>query len=411
MNTPRSGKVTPSVLKTVPSVVEVKEAPATAAVITRRSPRDTTFDILKGIGIVEVILHHTLGFCARKYAVEGEANWWAMTLVHDMLHFAVPMFLLASALLLARSLAAKPKLDWKRFYARRAERSLWPYVVWSLLYLAFRLWVQKDGVDLYPVSVTIPGFGTRTLPIMLADGAAWRSYLLWGKAYFHLYFLAVLLQFSAIFPLLFYALRRVQLGFGGVLLISALLQWLCFVLQAHYFSHFATPASTILWYVPSLLIGVWLGLNWEQWPQIWSAWRWPLLGMMLAGFGLYIHLSIQEHLNQPVTSLTYNVAYAAYALGASLCGLAGAQLLSRGARAGKVLARVGEWSLPLFLIHPLWYFFFSGPRIGRILEALPLTVCWVFAAVFGLTWGLSTLTEKLHVDRWLFGRSLTPTGK
>jgi peptidoglycan/LPS O-acetylase OafA/YrhL len=373
------------------------------------SPRDTAFDILKGIGILEVILHHVLGYSARKYAVVGTTDWWAMTVANRILHFAVPLFLMTSALLLARSLASKPKPDWKRFYRRRAERTLWPYLVWSLIYITFRIGLLRSDADLSPTLVSLPLLGNVTLPALLAEGAAWRSNLLWGKAYYHLYFMVVLLQFSLLFPLFYCSLRRVRLRFGGILLVSALLQLLAFSLHAQVFYPvfgFTTPASSVLWYLPPVLIGVWLGVNWNQWFQVWNTWRWPLFGITFAGFGVYMTLSVRQVLSHPISSLSFNIAYAAYAAGVSLLLLAASQYLVRGSRVGRGLGRIGDWSLPLFLAHPLVLFFLGGPRISSIFQALPASACWVFVALFVLTWSFTAFTGRLHLDRLLFGRSL-----
>lgn len=373
---------------------------------TPTAPRDTTFDILKGIGILEVMLHHLLSHSVRKFAVAGSPEAWAMTIANRVFHFAVPAFLLVSALLLARSLASRPRPDWKRFYLRRAQRTLWPYLLWSVVYIFFRVLIVRIGDDVAPAPVTLP-WGVVTLPFLLADAKGLAEDFFWGKAYYHLYFLVVLLQFSLAFPLFLYLLRRCfRLRFGGALLLSGALQLLIYIVQARYVRA-PYPASLMLWYLPPIFAGVWLGLNWAAWPPVWRAWRGFIALATLIGFGIYMGLSVSSLRGESISSLWFNAAFNVYTTGISLLLLAGAGRLAAARRGGWV-ARVGDWSLPLFLLHPLVLFLLSGPTISRVWDALPLAPLWVGLAMFAVTWGLAALTHKLRVDVFLFGRSLSP---
>ena len=368
--------------------------------------RDATFDILKGIGIGEVMVHHLLAHSARKFAVAGSVEWWALAVTNRVLHFAVPTFLLASALLLARSVARQARPDWKRFGVRRVLRTLWPYLLWSVVYVVFRIAVVKIGDDVEPKQFV----AGRTLPALLVDGPGLIEDLFWGKAYYHLYFLVVLLQSSLLFPLLFFFLRRVRLSFGGVLLLALGAQGVVFFLQAT-LVRAPYPASTVFWYLPPVLVGVWLGLNGDAWPAVWRAWRVPFAVATLGGLGVYLFLSVVSLGGGRIASLPFNAAVNIYTSGAALLLLALAGRLARRAGwAARRLARVGDWSLPLFLIHPLVLHLLSGPTIGRVWNALPFSQVWVGAAMLGVTWGLTTLAWRLRADRLLFGRSLAPGG-
>jgi len=377
--------------------------PAPAAATANRSVRDATFDILKGIGILEVMLHHLLSFSARKYAVPGAPDWWTLTIANRIFHFAVPTFLLASALLLARSVAAKPKPGWKRFFARRAQRSLWPYVLWTCFYLLFRIYVIRVGSDTMTTTLSLPFVGSLTAPALLVDGREWFFNLFWGRAYFHLYFMVVLLQFSVAFPLLYCGLRRLRIGFGGVLLASALLQGGVYWIQATSL-RLPFPASMVLWYVPSILIGVWLGLNWSQWEAVWKGWRLPIGAAMTAGFAVYVTLAIIRLGGGRITSLPFNAGMAVYSTGIALLLLAAARRLAAETRVGAFLARVGDRSLALYLLHPMILYLMSGPTITAFLSALPLSPLFAGLLLFAVTWGLTSLTRRLRLEGFLFGR-------
>jgi len=218
----------------------------------------------------------------------------------------------------------------------------------------------------------------------------------------------VLLQFSVLFPLLFLFFRWVRFSFGGVLLLALAAQGVVFFLQA-VLVRAPYPASTVFWYLPPVLIGVWLGLNEGAWPGVWRTWRVPLALATLGALGVYLFLSVVSLRGERIASLPFNAAANVYTSGTALLLLAFAGRLARaGGRTVRVLARVGDWSLPLFLIHPLVLHLLSGPSIGRVWNALPFSQIWVGAAMLGVTWGLTTLAWRLGVDRLLFGRSLAP---
>lgn len=372
------------------------------------SSRDTTFDILKGISIIEVILHHLLSHSARKYAEDDSTAWWVMMVTNRVLHFAVPTFLFVSALLLARSLARKPKPDWKRFFARRAERTLWPYLVWTAIYIIFRLTILRAESDVMSVSLHTP-FGTFTLPALLGKFSEWRRNLLLGKAYFHLYFLSVLLQFSLLFPLLFLFMRRFHLTWGGVLLLSILLQGLAFRLHSAYLQPvlgFTMPGSLILSYILPILFGMWVGLYWERWGVVWKNGKALFWLLMLGGFAAYGTEAVRQLLGYKINSLLHNSGAILYATGMAILLLGWTTEMNKSTRMAQILARIGDWSLPLFLIHPMILYLLSGPKISGFIARLPVPVLWVALFVFTLTWGITLLTRKLRLDYLLFGRSL-----
>ncbi len=110
--------------------------------------RDASFDIVKGISILAVMVIHSTSHSSRKYTDEHSGGWWGLMLTNRLKSFAVPTFLLVSALLLARSLATYDKPNWLVFYNRRVVGAVWPFAVWTILYIAFRLYVQRSTGDI-----------------------------------------------------------------------------------------------------------------------------------------------------------------------------------------------------------------------------------------------------------------------
>lgn len=370
--------------------------------------RDATFDIVKGISILEVMLHHLLSFSASRFSSEGSSLWWTMMMAHKVLHFAVPTFLLLSALLLAKSLCRTEQPDWKRFFKRRAERSLLPYLLWTAIYLGFRLRFVHVLREVQSVNLSLAG-RTISVPALLLDTTEWRAILLWGKAWFHLYFLSVLLQFSLLTTLLFSIFKRTQVSFGAVVTVSALLQLFMFWLNAtvlYPLLHFTTPASSVLWYICPTLIGTWLGFHWEEWSDAWCRTWVQIMLVCAVGLVTYIWLDLIESRGGAVNSYTYNSALTAYTTSMALILLRCGQKLGGGST-GKVLQRIGNWSLPLFLIHPMMLYFTGSPRIHALLVHIPFPVIVTGSLVFCATWGLTWLIMSMRLDKLFFGRRLS----
>jgi peptidoglycan/LPS O-acetylase OafA/YrhL len=364
--------------------------------------REIAFDVLKGIGIAEVLTHHTLSWSARKFSEPQSAEWWGLMLANRALHFAIPTFLLVSAILLARSLA-KQNPDLARYGKRRVLRSLVPYLVWSLIYLFFRAFVVRVGSDVAPYTLALPWGGSVTGPNVLLDPAELRYYALWGKAYFHLYFLSVLLQLSLILPLLVWGLKRVRISFGGMAALAIALQVGVYLLQANVWRS-PHPASLALWYLPAILLGCWLGVYWGRWKELRARWSrlWAIAAA--AGAAPYLVLSANNLADGPVSTLLLNVCFSFYATSLALWLLHWASGARLEARWAPTLAKIGALSLPLFVLHPIVLHLLGGPRITRVLDAIPFSPGAALVILFGVTYALARLTILLRLDGLLFGR-------
>ena len=350
-----------------------------------KADRNLAIDAVKGVGILEVVLHHGLGQGATLYSKKGDWAWTTMRSIAWLTNFAIPLFLLLSAMLLAGSLLKSP--DVPRFVWRRASRTLWPYLAWTGMYWLLRLRTNPHAFD---------------NPRKLLGEA------LTGKAMYHLYFMVILIQLSIALPFVVAALRRRRLGFSTILLLAGSLQIVFFLLNRVPALNVTAPGSLLTWYVGPLLIGAWIALDRHAWNEAWRR-EWPLLAFVAVVTGVaFAALSVRLELKLPVESLSYNGLSVLFRVSASLALLGAAAPLAA-TRIGPLLAALGRYSLAIYLVHPAILKVLGGPRVSHAIGHLPLPALWTVLAVVALSYAFGLLTSLARLDLPLFGQALPRT--
>lgn len=115
-----------------------------------------------------------------------------------LLHVTREAFLFVSACMLTYSYRQLQALDLGHFYRRRFSSVGVPYLVWTVIYFLFLLPTSHRSV---------------------AGSFGHLGYLM-GTGYYQLYYLLVIIEFYAIFPLLLMLLRR-TVGHHGLLLVAS----------------------------------------------------------------------------------------------------------------------------------------------------------------------------------------------
>ena len=178
------------------SVDESPLAPAIPVSGTRK--RLDHIDAMRPVKQFGVVSTHTLIF----FAAAGTGISVGAAL--QLLHVTREAFLFISACMIAYSFRGVKQLDLRSFWRRRFNAVGIPYLCWTLIYFFVTLHGTKGSLP-------------------------WRldhlAYLV-GTGYYQLYFLVVLLEFYAVFPLLLILLRRTVGHHGLLLAASATLQLL-----------------------------------------------------------------------------------------------------------------------------------------------------------------------------------------
>lgn len=343
----------------------------------------TAIDLFRGITILEVVAHHTSGLALR-YAVPDTLSFMLLQLVNRTLHFAVPAFVFLSAVVLTRSLLKNFRPG--RYFWRRLTRGAWPYLLWSALYMGWYVWTGQR-----PAST-------------LTDPDKWLFYLQYGKASYHLYFLLVALEVYLVIPLLLPLARR-RPPIVLALLLGAALQLGIYLLNRSVL-RVPYPASTVLWYMLPITVGMAVGARLDDFPAWWRKYRLVLIAAAATAYALYLPQALAYVRGEPLNPMVYSGLSWAYTTLMALTVLGVAYSLQRLSRRWRVgLGTIGMFSLQIYLIHP---------AILQTLERLhspggdPLVFALTTLGYFLLALLLPAMLALLLVDtrlsKFIFGR-------
>jgi peptidoglycan/LPS O-acetylase OafA/YrhL len=182
------------------------ESPLTPAPPVRGTRRRLEhIDAMRPVKQVGVVSTHTLLFFA------PAAAFVAVGASLQLLHVTREAFLFVSACMLTYSVRDQPGIDHRTFWRRRVGLVAVPYVCWTVVYFLLTIGSAPGTV------------GGDTLHLL---------YLV-GTGYYQLYYLLVLLEFYALFPLCLILVRRTA-GHHGILVLASGLAQVALVSAMHW---------------------------------------------------------------------------------------------------------------------------------------------------------------------------------
>ena len=108
--------------------------------ITTRSQTFEWIDNLKVVSLFAVVILHTASPLLMDFKKAGVSYWLIGDFYNALVRFGVPIFvMITGALLLHR------QYDVTDFLKRRLSRLLWPFLLWSLIYIAYT-WYDEEVV-------------------------------------------------------------------------------------------------------------------------------------------------------------------------------------------------------------------------------------------------------------------------
>ncbi|MGN7382381.1 Intercellular adhesion protein C [Chlamydia abortus] len=336
------------------------------------------------IGAV-VIIHATAG--ATVEAALGSRSQLLYLLVNRLSLFAVPIFILLSGIVLFYRYSKHWSLSEAiSFYRKRLQFIVIPYLLWSLFYSYFNPWFYKT----VPLSALTPD--------LLLDQ------LLWGTSSYHLYFMVIIIQFYAVFPILMTLIHRFPS-------LGKALPWIGLVLQAgayayrYYGGGLEHGASLAVTYAFVFAVGGWIGLNYDRFRQWLDSYSWVATAAAVAVGGAYTLLHVVSRYGIKFGWETEAVLFHLYGVAAAAGLLVLCRHLSNYKGISRFLTSIGAVSFGIYFVHPV---LLSVYRAYWTAPPGSLSYHWLtiggFFIIFTLSWGISRGIKSLPGGWILLGR-------
>ncbi|QNG60230.1 acyltransferase [Bacillus sp. PAMC26568] len=270
------------------------------------------------------------------YAMQGEVFNWLTFGLNQVGRFGTPIFAVISGFLLFNQVK-KRGFDFKSFVSSRTVKIISPFLIWSLVYLF-----------LNHLFFDIPMFPS--FEKVLVD------FILQGEAYYHLYFMTMVVQFYLLFPLLQFV--RSKKSWIIFLFASAVINYL--YLNFHTFGipienellreTFYSKGFVLRWF----FFFIFGGFAANFWSEIVTfvrkhKWVFVILGAASVAGAIFEYKIIGSVSSYRVTNFI-NIPLLVFA------GIAVHSLLEKRTLYIKTTTLIGSYSMGVYLIHPLVLF-------------------------------------------------------
>ncbi|WP_285398361.1 acyltransferase [Lysinibacillus sp. fls2-241-R2A-57] len=195
-----------------------------------------------------VILIHATGVALSKIPHDSPSYFFYLFL-NRFTRFEGSVFVFLSGLTLFYNYESKPftKQTWSNFYKRRFMFILGPFLIWSIFYELFSYY---QGVRVF------------------TDWKTMFTSIVTGGAYYHLYFILILVQLYFLMPLFIYLVKRfwwfkkylLFIGFAVELAVQSYFEM--------FDISFTVPLFSI--YIASFFFGGWVALHYQSLKEQWS---------------------------------------------------------------------------------------------------------------------------------------------
>jgi len=269
----------------------------------------------------------------------------------------------------------------RKYLVSRAQSVLWPYVLWSLIYVLYQ---KLDNPAAMALS-TVP------------------SLLWYGKAFPHLYFMVLLIQLLLVLPLVRGVIRKNSPFI--LFAVATLLVTVATYLANRLWLRLPSPGSVILWYTPAVVMGVYLGTRFEESRKtLRNALPWACAAAALSLIW-YAPSAFDQarHLHARFDGAIYQGSEWLYTTGMALVVMAAVTPVGEG-RIKSILGYLGRNSLQIYLAHPLFLAVLDKhPGITFAVGAKGAIVI-LFAVAIAVPVVVTELARKVRISPLLFGR-------
>ncbi len=357
--------------------------------------------IVRALAMIAVVMiHMTTGGI---YTLPATSSLYPIYLSLNMFSsFAVPVFIFLSGFVMFLNYYHKP-FDFKSvlsFYKKRLIFIIFPYFIFSIFYF---------GVSIYVNYIEPP-------QDMITAITAFLKALFTGGAFYHLYFMFIIIQFYLLFPILLYLLKITWIAKNAIW-IGIVLQMGFYYLNTYELHWLFSPLLAIS-YIAFYMFGAFLGIYYDKtkdWLNlhgkptfslkrgisllIWLLW--------IASGVFYVYLNYVSRIQNIWISESQYV-WIIFSLAASIVLFQFSFWVYRrvSAKWVNVAIHIGVHSFGIYLIHPFILEIYNKIAVIQNIAMLHMKTIIGFVVVFGFSWLITSLLTRYVSWSWvLFGAS------
>ncbi|KOP64651.1 acyltransferase [Bacillus sp. FJAT-18019] len=356
--------------------------------------------LIRAFAIIGVLSVHSTSYAVS--AMTDSKYFFIYNFMNIFMKHGTPTFIFLSSFVLFYNYYDRPmtKKLIGGFYKKRLLYIIIPYTLFSVFYFTLLHFLYYQG---RPFGDTMVSFVQK---------------LLTGKAYTHLYFVFISIQFYVLFPLVLWLFKKATRLVQWAIPIGLLIQW-TFILMNKYYWQVPNKGSWAFSYIAYFMLGAYIGIYYPKlkawlvisranarsyrivaWLMLWIAWG-------AAGF-IHVSMYYNSRLYGTVYNSTlYELMWNAHTYLGTLVLLQLAILFYRaGARSWtSAFERLGAVSFGIYLIHPFFLLLYRHfPLTTGNSMLVHLWYAGGFAAALGCSWIVVELTIRFIPGSWvIFG--------
>ncbi len=323
-----------------------------------------------------VMVHVSAGF----YNQAGQVHNWFTFFLNQISRFGTPAFAIISGFLLFYQVK-KRGFHFGKFVKSRTTKIVFPFLFWSVFYLYL-----------------LKFYGLYELPPLTTKREIYDFiyYFFSGKSFYHLYFIALVVQFYLLFPFI----QMVRSKAGMWLLALGGIAATIFMAKAspqvdsYFIQNFINDRVFLLYWIAFFLIGGLLAYYWKAiflWVER-HAWFSVLLGLAVVAGGVVEYSLLGTIPSNRLTNIIN--------MPILLMGTVGVYvLLGKWESFRRKVIEVGNLSMGIYLVHPLVLFISQQywPFMYKSSVLLPIIYAAVVAASIGIVKAIQLLPYSQYI--------------